>query len=96
MNYIEKLGQDTGDINTYRAIGRAQLEGLGYKFSKNFINVFAAKNQKRPKFVIYEIHDEDTKKPVSFSYLYYTERQSGLVLKKPFKHYINMMGSCSK
>lgn len=93
-NYIEKLWADIGNISGYKAIGRAQIEAFGYKFSKTFINVFRDKKDKVPAFVIYEILDEDTNKPVSFSYLLYTERKSGLVLKNPFQHYFKMVEDC--
>lgn len=95
MNYIEMLWHDIGDINTYKAIGRNQLESLGYKFSKSFINVYKDRKDRRPMLVLYEVIDEDNKQPVGFTYLMYMEKKNGIVLKNPFNHYHKMIEKTS-
>lgn len=91
MNYIQLLWKDIGNIADYKAITKTQLENLGYKFSKTFINVYKDRSIRKPSFVLYEVCDEDNGRPVSFTYLMYVERKTGLILKKPFGHYNDMV-----
>ena len=91
-SFVDQLIDDIGDINTYKSIPRSELENLGYVFSQTFIKVKTAKdkNKQVPDFIVYEVVDADTKKPASFSYLYYSSRKTGLVLKHPFSKYADM------
>ena len=86
MTFVEKLVADIGDIKQYKTISKKDLQNLGYIFSDISIAVQLNGTAKTP-FRLYEVLDEDSKEPVSFSYLFHIEKDTGLIIKYPFERY---------
>ena len=88
MLLIDRVVKDLDAVATRKQIRPFDLRHLGYLLSPRKIAVGVSPTSPRASFYIYEVLDGDTKKAVTFSYLYCKSKQLGIVLNNTFDHYI--------
>lgn len=88
MLLIDKILADLGgDPASCKQIRPFDLRNLGYILTSRKIPV-GSSTGKQQKFVIYEVVDEDTKRAVSFCYLFSKTTQMGIILKNTYDSFL--------
>lgn len=82
---IDILGKSM-DGDNVRPIANEVLFKLGYSFTDRSLSANSGEGQT----VIHEVVDSETKREVSFSFLYSSKEKKGIVLPKPFDHYLGV------
>jgi len=88
MLLIDKILSQIGDPATCKQIRPFDLRNLGYILTSRKIPVGSSAG-KQQKFVIYEVVDEDTKRAVSFCYLFSKLTQMGIILPDTYDNFMS-------
>lgn len=85
MVLVKKISDTEAIIENCKKIKVDELTKLGYKLSKRQLPL-----GNRPyKYGIIEVKNEDRDDPVSFSYLYSTLEEEGIILPYGFDYYLS-------
>ena len=88
MLLIDKILSEIGDAATCKQIRPFDLRNLGYILTSRKIRV-GSSTGKQQKFVIYEVVDEDTKRAMSFCYLFSKSTQMGIILPNSYDSFLS-------
>jgi hypothetical protein len=86
ITLLDSVIADVGDPPRGPLIRPFEIKSLGYMFSKNKISL----RDKDMNYLLCEIVDADTKRPVSFSFLLSKRSMMGLVLPFPYEKYLDI------
>lgn len=89
MKLIDKICHLLG-ATKHKKIATKQLIAFGYFLSKRKISV-EKMDTRTAEFIIYEVLDETTKRPASFSYICSTRTNSGYILPEKFEEYTKLL-----